>query len=108
MSLLIDSRKNRSSSTIETSGFSVMPPLGVRTNLPRGRPTTPSLARDHVNVCKNVTAAMPVLRKLWLISRRDLRGACAREASALGLCAYTLVYAEHAFQGRMGLFRSKD
>jgi hypothetical protein len=38
MSLPMESRKNRSSSTTETNSFFITPPLAVRSNPPCGRP----------------------------------------------------------------------
>jgi hypothetical protein len=70
MSLDMDSRKNRSSSTTETSSFFIMPPAAIRWTR---RPSS-ELYRGSAWNCpafsKNATSAMPVPHKLWLMSKR--------------------------------------
>src|SRR5215469_14668493 len=73
MSLHMDSRKNRSSSTTETSTFCIMPPwlfaeLVVRASQYR------SSALDCLICVKNATGALPVSRKLWLICEAEPHG----------------------------------
>src|SRR6266566_8539814 len=74
MSLPMESRKNRSSSTTETNSFFITPPLAVRSNPPCGRPNNAvAPAWDDVICAKNAAGAMPVPPKLWRISGRELR-----------------------------------
>src|SRR6266699_4972802 len=79
MSLPMDSRKNRSSSTTETNSFFIMPPLAVRSNPPCGRPN--NAVTPYMICAKDATGAMPLLRKLWLISEREFAQAGHQKGS---------------------------
>jgi hypothetical protein len=69
MSLDMDSRKNRSSSTTETSTFFIMPPGAICWTYRVGS----ELCRRSAWNCSarnyNATGAMPVPHKLWLMSK---------------------------------------
>jgi hypothetical protein len=66
MSLHMDSRKNRSSSTTETSTFFIMPPWPFAG--PAVRANCADAPHGMLYLCENATSAMPMPRKLWLIS----------------------------------------
>src|SRR5215475_3168324 len=70
MSLDMDSRKNRSSSTTEISTFFIKPPVVISLDPSCGQRTMRTRRMELFRMYKNATSAMPMPHKLWLMSKR--------------------------------------